>query len=251
MTYKIKTYIHSSVIATIDDDFIKCRNYFKAHDIDLILDIEKTEIQKYDVPVKLFTINEGKCDVVMYLYNRGTFQDISFGLAFNVSKTLRAIYLATSTMDDAVDYTWKSICHELMHTLFYKFKISAFDPMDRMLVNGILKPYFRNEELKPDGWNAPDGNYAEAWKRLAPYLNKTTYKYFNQAEVDKWQLSPTLWLKLDEARGYAQTPFKLTSGLRSSLQNTLVGGSPTSTHLTGAGCDISCTDSTQRNKMIT
>lgn len=175
MIYKIKTYIHSSVVATIDDDFIKCIDYFKAHGIDLILDIEKTEVIKSDVLLKLMTppSMESNYDCVAYLYNRGTFQDISFGLAFNVSPTLRGIYLATDRVNDAVDFTWKSLCHEIVHTFFYKFRIPILDPMDRMLVNNVWKPYYKDEELKPDGWNAPDGNFAEAWKRLAPYILET------------------------------------------------------------------------------
>lgn len=164
MNYRIKIYTHK-LKATISDDITKLVEYFNKHGIILDLSIEETLVPKQDVPLKLFTPNDGKCDVVMYIYDKASFNMQSQGLAFNYSPTLRAIYLATTTWDDAVDYTWKSMAHEIMHTLFYKFNINHLDPMDIMKVGNTWKPYYKNEEL-----NAPDGNFAEAFKRLAPYI---------------------------------------------------------------------------------
>ena len=186
MIYKIKIYTYK-LKANISDDITKVIEYFKSDfvkqfipsGITLDLSIEETAVLKQDAIFGVMTPNDGKCDVVIYMYERNLFSAISFGLAFNISKTLRGIFLASDLVSDGVDYTWKSMAHEIMHTLFYKFNINHLDPMDRMLVNSVMTPYYKNEELY-----APDGNFSEGFKRLAPYIKPTTtYKYFKASEV--------------------------------------------------------------------
>lgn len=167
MKYSIKIFKYK-VQATIDDDIPKVIQYFKENGIDLDLNISEISITKDDALLKLMLPNSGTCDVVMYLYDRSAFNSSSFGLAFNVSPTLRGIYLATDVVDDKVDYTWKSMCHEIMHTLFFKFNLRNLDPMDGMYVNGIWQPYYKNEDL-----TATDGNFARAWSILKPYILPT------------------------------------------------------------------------------
>lgn len=249
--YKIKIYKHSGVKAQIDDDIVKFKGYFESKGLSLDLEITSTVIPKANAPQALFYPNDGLCDVVMYLYNRGDFYDTSFGLAFNITNKLRGVYLATSIADDAVDYTWKSMAHEIMHTLFYKLKAQTIlidDPMDWFYRDGQLLRYYKNEDL-----NAPDGNFAESWKRLAPFMNLLTeksYKHFSEYEIKKYQLTPEMWEKLDKAREIAGVPFILTSGRRSKGQNALVGGVSTSSHLTGEGCDLKCSTSQNRYKIV-
>lgn len=72
------------------------------------------------------------------------------------------------------------------------------------------------------------------------------YKWFSPAEVVMWKLIPALWQKLDEARGIAGVPFRITSGLRSIAQNQAVGGKVNSAHLTGEACDLACSDASTR-----
>lgn len=167
MTYKIKIYTHK-LKAVISDDITKVVDYFKKHGITLDLSIEETLVPKQDVGWKLFQPNDSKFDCVTYIYDKASFYMPSQGLAMRFSKTLQGIYLATTTIDDKVDYTWKSIAHEIMHCLFYKFNLDHLDPMDGMYVGGVWKPYYKNEDLF-----AIDGNFAEGFKRLAPYLDNT------------------------------------------------------------------------------
>lgn len=57
---------------------------------------------------------------------------------------------------------------------------------------------------------------------------------------------------LDKARGYANTPFKLTSSWRSvEKNNSLKNSSKNSSHLKGMAVDIACSDSVSRQKIIT
>jgi hypothetical protein len=51
---------------------------------------------------------------------------------------------------------------------------------------------------------------------------------------------------LDDARGIAGLPFKITSGYRTKERNKLVGGVRNSSHLVGRACDISVQNGNER-----
>lgn len=135
MTYKIKLFKYK-LQASIDDDIPKVVAYFKLHNIDVVFNIQETQVTKDFALLQLMQPNDGTCDVVMYVYDRNTFNAPTNGLAFRVSDTLRGVYLGTSIVDDNVEYTWKSIIHELMHTLFMKLIPNGNGniPLDSMLV---------------------------------------------------------------------------------------------------------------------
>ncbi len=131
-----------------------------------------------------------------------------------------------------------------MHTFFHKLNnqnIFPTDPMDSMLVNRIVIPYYKNEEPY-----ALDGNFATAWKTLAQYFSP--YKYFKLSESTGGghiiaDLKPEFVALLDKARDIARIPFKLTSGYRTPSENALVGGVQDSSHETGLAADILVTNS--------
>lgn len=56
--------------------------------------------------------------------------------------------------------------------------------------------------------------------------------------------------KLDRARKIAGVPFKITSGYRCSAHNTQVGGVVMSAHRDGVACDIACTSSSARFRIV-
>lgn len=61
---------------------------------------------------------------------------------------------------------------------------------------------------------------------------------------------PELVQMLDTARGLAGIAFRITSGYRSPEHNAAVGGSPTSSHITGLAADIAATTDGQRMAIV-
>lgn len=168
---KIKVYTHKLKIQ-FDDDFPKVVKYFADHKVDVeFLPAVETNIALRDTPTQLYLPSDNKKDVqyLMYMFDR--FQDNrANSFALNFSYTLQCMEIATSTFDDAVFYTWKTIAHEIMHTFFHRLHnmgIQIYDPMDSTLVNGVYVPYYKNDDPY-----AIDGNFAVAWKALQPHWNK-------------------------------------------------------------------------------
>lgn len=61
---------------------------------------------------------------------------------------------------------------------------------------------------------------------------------------------PELIVKIQAARYLANTSFKINSAMRCEEHNTAVGGSPTSSHLTGNAVDIACDSSRKRFQIV-
>jgi hypothetical protein len=75
------------------------------------------------------------------------------------------------------------------------------------------------------------------------------YQFFSDEEVSGLQDSTCQ--KLSIARGMAQVPFVITCGLRTVAENAALPESvPDSSHLTGNGVDLACSDSQTRYAMI-
>ena len=87
--------------------------------------------------------------------------------------------------------------------------------------------------------------------------------YFNYSEFDSpdeigsgmpkdkgGKMDKEFLFKLDEARMYAQTPFKITSGFRTELHNKKVGGVKGSSHLKGCAVDIAVNSGLQRSAIV-
>jgi hypothetical protein len=80
----------------------------------------------------------------------------------------------------------------------------------------------------------------------------SNWKYFSNEEVERWQLVPELWSKLDMLRENTKTilfpngiPVIITSGRRSKDGNSILKGAVSdSSHLTGEGCDVHVQDAT-------
>lgn len=136
---------------------------------------------------------------------------------------------------------WIQIAHELVHALSYISNLKGFPVQD------TLDSYYKNST--PD---AVDGNFAQMWTLLQPYLKSlqtpTGYKYFKASEVIGLKVNFVKFL--DKARGYAETPFKITSGYRTPEHNLAVGGVTDSSHNLGLAVDLLVTDSVKGGKIL-
>lgn len=75
------------------------------------------------------------------------------------------------------------------------------------------------------------------------------YQFFTDDEVKG--LDDGLCQMLSVARGKANVPFIITSGLRTSEQNTVLASAVSdSSHLTGHAVDLACADSANRHAMV-
>lgn len=207
------------------DDLPKVVQYFKDKKnlcIEFSIPV-KTDIKLKDTPDKLYLPNDnGQQDILMYIFDR---KQRASSYALNFSKTLQVIEISTSTFDDEVEYSWKLICHEIMHTFFKRLRnINVFidDPMDVISVNGVMMPYYKNESPY-----APDGNFAEAFKILSPYWNTLfppqEVNYFKVQEFvpraiyqqygenSKWFISPQLWSLANFTRKFFGKPVTINN----------------------------------------
>jgi len=82
-------------------------------------------------------------------------------------------------------------------------------------------------------------------------------RYFRYKEFDSpdlvgsgKEMQETTLLLLDLTRQYADIPFIITSGVRTSAWNAKVGGVFSSSHITGHAVDIKCRNSSDRYKII-
>lgn len=63
-------------------------------------------------------------------------------------------------------------------------------------------------------------------------------------------MQPKFLQMIDNARGFANCPFKITSGTRCFEHNKRVGGSATSSHLSGVAADIKFSNELQLVKIV-
>ena len=78
--------------------------------------------------------------------------------------------------------------------------------------------------------------------------DSVTAKWFSDAEIAG--LDQNLVKMLDSARGFAKTPFIITSGLRTPLENQAAGGVLNSAHTRGLAVDLACAGSRTRFHMV-
>jgi hypothetical protein len=69
-----------------------------------------------------------------------------------------------------IDWLWKTIAHEMVHVYekrLLRKGIVVPDEMDNTWVNGVLVPYYKNDDPE-----APDGNFAVMFKKLSLFWDR-------------------------------------------------------------------------------
>lgn len=108
---------------------------------------------------------------------------------------------------------------------------------------------YKNEDLPQHKYKY--GYYVHAW-----VANNKMAKYFKDSEFTckcgcgTNNIDDALVRKLDIAREKAGVPFVINSACRCAAHNKKVGGSATSSHLTGHAVDISATTGTAKFKIV-
>ena len=74
------------------------------------------------------------------------------------------------------------------------------------------------------------------------------WKFFDDDEIKG--LDTQFVAKLDDARGIAGVPFRITSGRRSEAENRRVGGTDNSAHLSGRAVDLRSRGSSSHFKIL-
>lgn len=131
------------------------------------------------------------------------------------------------------------------------------------LLHELCHLFFAQQTTKPDITHYYDPAFAQK-QRVEWYLYllkdltqniMQTYKYFKLTESTGGghtvaELKPELVQLLDTARGLANIPFIITSGMRTMPENASIGGKVNSAHLTGEAVDLACSDASSRWLML-
>lgn len=171
---KIKIYKYN-VKVNIDDDIKKIKEYFLSSfvrkfiydGIDISFDVETTNIPK-DESLSLFN-QKTDYDYIVYMADSSSIYSAYFGWTFKLEDKI-GIYLKCDSIHDNIDYTWKSLAHEIMHAERLRLEIILKrplpDPMDEFRRNGKVYSYYKNDDPY-----AEDGNFSEALRVLGIFLN--------------------------------------------------------------------------------
>lgn len=210
-------------------------------------DITKDNCRKY--------VKENEYDCVIFQWDMDTLNHPIAGNQIVTSwANNKPLYASTEFIQLAInkwvvdnDKVLNRITHELLHSFCFALNRKGCVVADEMDMTQDGKPFFKNDDPY-----AIDGNYAQTFANIKPFINflyRHPYKWFSVAEVEKFKLHPDLWAFLDRAREIAGVPFIITSGLRTPEHNKRVGGKPNSSHLKGLGCDLSVVDNYKRYKI--
>lgn len=171
---KIKVLKHLSIKPNIDDDFQKVVDYYNSNFVKQYINesiefkIENTNLDIKDVFQLI--ISEKEYDAIMFVYETGTYP--YYGQTFPTGGKI-GIYLSVNQTEDNIDYSWKSMAHEILHAIVYKTikEKQVFIPnyLDHPMINGVIQDYYGNTDPYLVG-----GNFEQQLEVLKPFYNMTS-----------------------------------------------------------------------------
>lgn len=205
--YKVKV-LRNRVDVDISDDLIKATQYFQSKGIEVSFDV--TSI---DVPVSCHFylvandgnryygiddyvkdscdkyVEKGKYHAVIFAWNTKDVPVPTDGqltswtnwspLTWAKADT-EFIQLITNDFNDKIDWIYKSIIHEIMHSYCKRLNRRGLNVYDAMDLTADGKPYFKNSDEY-----AMDGNFAQTFDNLKPYMDKIYDFYHIDQENNK------------------------------------------------------------------
>lgn len=207
--YKVLV-LRNKVNVPIEDDFSRAIDYFKKRNINISFDFKDV-----DVPVSIKPYSKipgsntmhygiedsvkdacdkfaekGKYHAVCFTWNTDDVKQPADGIITSwtnwsplswAKADTEFIQLITNDHNDKIDWIYKSICHEIMHTLCKRLNRrgrSVVDEMDEtILKDGTKIPYYMNHDPDFDG-----GNYSHTFENLAPHIDVIYDFYFMEQE---------------------------------------------------------------------
>lgn len=174
--------LKNRVKINIEDDVQKLGAYMLKHDIAIQVTYKEIDLQFKSVYIKTqtgnwqYVLNSGDASSKVVKYAPGyDFVILALnGEEFGITRPSGAMHgilngavfinINCDPVDDSINNTFLQLCHEIMHGLILKKNMQGakiVDPMDVFYRDGQPMLYYKNDDP-----NAPDGNFAEAWKRL-------------------------------------------------------------------------------------
>lgn len=196
--------LRNKITVNIEDDCLKAVEYFKRKNINVSFDFKDTaipvSIHKYAPStngVAYYGIDDGVKDACDKFVEKGKYHTVIFawdtasiptpndGLPTSWSNwapiswgkaDTEFIQLVTNDFNDKVDWIYKSLTHELIHSFCKRMNRRGLNVLDEMdITDGV--PYFHNEDPE-----FPNGNYEQTLSNLKPYMDKLYDFYFIEQE---------------------------------------------------------------------
>lgn len=184
---KFTVTIHQNRITVpLIEDCKKVQLYFSKYKVDIFFTFKKVDVQGYKSVFdsaknrwllqgaeKLIKIDEN-ADANIFAFNQlewlqgnklrfDTPTSHCYPLFIKPFLSIPFINLATHPIEHSIGLTWKSLAHELMHSMVQDASLKG------MYVPDVMDTYIHNDD--PDH---SDGNFARQWKLLESYINSQT-----------------------------------------------------------------------------
>jgi len=199
---KILALIQPDVRIDIKDNYNEALKYMVDHGAPFNLEYKTVDVRIKDMGTYTSTIKDFDFAFLNYAPNLEKRHDCYTN---PVRAGLVAGIIPCGIEEDTDKGRWlsKAIAHELMHglawTLETKFGIKT-------QINQIMDTYYKN-----DDWNHPDGNFAQCWKILTPYM-KLLWPNYNPVKLDATTISSSGVEFISTFEGLRLSPYTDSAG---------------------------------------